>query len=178
MGRKKLKDMTPEDFDAERERQRAEFEERMAEDRRIMKMHADRQRQYTFVMPECCAKMIETATICLNTPEEFTSGDTKTLPKWYIRTGEREGLGSGQRHGYTEPQFCPFCATPVPEVERRVTDRKIMVVTDGGYYCATCGERCHSCSCLPAAFHWQPKGSTRIIPEIPKNEDDEDEEDL
>jgi hypothetical protein len=156
---------------------RADFEKRLEEERRIRKEAEDRRRQYSFVMPECCQKMIDTATICLNVPKDFTDGDVTTKPDWYIRTGEPISGYSGQFHGYTTPNFCPFCAAPVPDVEKRVTDRPIMVVKDGGYYCHTCEQRCNCCRCLPGAFHWQPVGSTRVIPELPKYEDEEYEED-
>lgn len=133
-------------------------------------------RQAAFVMPECCQKMIDTATICLIVSEGFASGDLETLPTWMVRTGEPRS-GYYDTFGFTEAKQCPFCGTPVPEIEKRTTDRKVMVVKDGGYYCDTCDERCNCCSCLPPAFHWQPKGSTRAIPELPRDElEDEDEE--
>lgn len=165
-----------EDEDEDDVQQDDDFEKRWAEREKEIEESKQRRRQYTFVMPECCQTMIDTAAVVLLTPEGVEIGKLDGTPKWGVRTGDpREGYYD--TFGFKEAKFCPFCGQPVPEIERRTTDRKVMVVTDGGYYCDTCGERCNCCSCLPLAFHWQPKGSSRTIPEIPRYDDEDEEED-
>jgi hypothetical protein len=131
------------------------------------------QRRRTYVTPECCQTVQDTAAIFLQIHDNFCQGDLETPPTWHIRTASIYGRDTCSSRQAT---FCPFCAAPVPEIEKRVTDRKIMVVKDGGYYCATCDERCNCCLCLPAAFHWQAKGAVAIIPPSPERERDEEEE--
>jgi hypothetical protein len=150
-------------------------DERWEEIKREMAERKRQARQYRYVMPECCKAMIDTAAISLFLSETFGDGDLETPPKWYVRVGDPE---SGDGFTIEEAFFCPFCAKPVPKIEKRQTDRKICVVTDGGYYCKTCEERLNCCRCLNGSFHWQPEGSTRVVPELPKWDDDWDEEDV
>jgi len=145
-------------------------DKRWEEEDRQRKEYETKQRRRCFVTPECCQAVQDSAAVCLNISETFADGDLDTPPKWIVRTGEPY-LSS---FNVIEAHFCPFCATKLPGIEKRQTDRKIMVVTDGGYYCKTCEERCNCCNCLPAAFHWQAVGAVAIIPPSPKREEDDD----
>lgn len=56
-----------------------------------------------------------------------------------------------------EPKFCPFCGTAVPKMRLKADPPKDLCrVTDGGYYCDTCGERLNGCLCLPAEAAFEP----------------------
>lgn len=46
-------------------------------------------------------------------------------------------------------KFCPYCGKSLPKMVRTKPgpDQKICKITDGGYYCDTCGERCDNCIC-------------------------------
>jgi len=56
-----------------------------------------------------------------------------------------------------EAKVCSFCAAPVPEIEKVVVDGPVARVSDGGYYCDTCGERLMCCDCHPPTWEWRPK---------------------
>lgn len=51
-----------------------------------------------------------------------------------------------------EPTCCPFCGARLPRLQRMKTPPEpLESVTDGGYYCDTCKERCRLvCRCHPA----------------------------
>jgi hypothetical protein len=51
---------------------------------------------------------------------------------------------------------CPFCFSTLPEVVRNRRIKKIMKITDGGYYCDTCVERANCCEC------WMPEAAFKI----------------
>ena len=52
--------------------------------------------------------------------------------------------------------FCPFCGTKVPPVRlRKDPPKKICVILDGGYYCATCEERLQACNCHLPERMWE-----------------------
>jgi hypothetical protein len=133
-----------------------------------------RERKRSFVTPECCQKVQDEAGICLKATESFWKGDIETPPQWIVRVAGY--WVNSNSFGCTEAAFCPFCATPVPPIEKRQTDQKITKVTDGGYYCDSCKKRCNCCTCLPAEFYWQAVGAKTEIP-LPDPEDEEDEED-
>jgi|AACY02.16.fsa_nt_gi hypothetical protein len=56
------------------------------------------------------------------------------------------------------PKVCPFCGTPLPEIERIPDDELTVPVhtpaADGGY-CETCKERSQCCTCSPPEFRWR-----------------------
>lgn len=52
--------------------------------------------------------------------------------------------------------FCPFCGARVPPVRlRKDPPKRICVVLDGGYYCATCEERLQACNCKLPERMWE-----------------------
>lgn len=147
--------------DEERRREQQEREERKK-----------RQRRRLYVTPECCQQAIDTAAVHLTLPPEFCNGDLTTPPEWAVMVPDPDY----NSWNHVSAKVCPFCAAPVPEIEKRQTTEKVMVVTDGSYYCDTCKERVMCCKCLPGSFHWQPKGSTLPIPPKPKYDVEDSEE--
>jgi hypothetical protein len=110
---------------------------------------------------ECCAKAKKFRTVILSYGSQSKAiydlevFDGSLKPKWCTRTLPQ--LAAENFSEIVEVDFCPHCGTPVPEIEPRVTDKKISRYSDGGYYCDTCKERLSSCSCLPTIFCWQIK---------------------
>lgn len=51
-------------------------------------------------------------------------------------------------------EACPWCRSVVPEMKRNRRVKKVMVCTDGGYYCDTCEERLNCCECRPLTHMW------------------------
>lgn len=55
---------------------------------------------------------------------------------------------------------CPFCGKKVPEVVKYSCPPPwIRIISDGGYYCDTCGERLMSCGCSPPETLWHSPGA-------------------
>lgn len=112
-----------------------------------------------FVSPKCCKLCEDSATIFLMVPASFFDGDLETPPKWYIRAKDNIGYHD-ECDDVIEAKFCPFCATPVPEIEpasNEVARKLICSVIDGGYYCQTCELKLQSCKCYRPEFRWKPK---------------------
>ena len=120
-----------------------------------------------FVIPKptCCAAMQKFPAIVAS--DDGSSQDTeKCGVRWYIRIAGslRSGLV-----GYEEwerdmvrrpphPKFCPFCGTGLPQLvlKEEPPAGPVEHVTDGGYYCDTCGERCGGpCRCLPTVARFR-----------------------
>ena len=113
------------------------------------------------ITPKCCKEVQKYQTVFLSydmeaiygIPDEGKpSGQEGYKPKW-------KGNGRHEEHGgqaEIEVKFCPHCATPVPEIKKRVTEEKICVVTDGGYYCDTCKKRGNECECKSPEYAWEP----------------------
>jgi hypothetical protein len=128
------------------------------------------------ITPKCCKKVQEKQTVFLSY-DGYDSEDYEKL--WCWEDGEeKKGPAdrknmyekykplwvSGHRDlrsrcwGLTKIKFCPHCSRPVPEIKRRKTTRKIRSITDGGYYCDTCGERIMACQCYAPEYAWEPVG--------------------
>ena len=122
----------------------------------------------------CCKKVQEKQTVFLSYGG-YSNKDYEKL--WEYEDGEEEKRAvdrkkmyekhpplwvCGQWHtkfrcwGETKVKFCPHCSRPVPGIIRRKTTRKICSITDGGYYCDTCGERTIGCTCYPPEYAWKP----------------------
>jgi hypothetical protein len=69
-------------------------------------------------------------------------------------------FGSGWKLGEYQIEFCPFCGTKLPDVER-IPEAELPgpihePVADGDY-CGTCDERSRSCRCFHPACAWKTK---------------------
>lgn len=71
-------------------------------------------------------------------------------PTWKVVSSGSDGDRS------FEVKFCPFCGKKLPDIEPSGSTEKICKITDGGYYCDTCGERLRVCECLPITANWKP----------------------
>ena len=61
------------------------------------------------------------------------------------------------RENAPAPRFCPWCGTALPRMRRKADrDPDICRVNDGGYYCATCGDRLNVCDCLYPSAAFEP----------------------
>lgn len=109
-------------------------------------------RQY--VTPECCATVRRHATVFLYYPfdrRELVLFAGK--PIWGVRAWSEEY----QMVATVPAGACPHCAKAVPDVVERPVVEPVCAVTDGGYRCATCGERLDVCDCLPPEARFRPK---------------------
>jgi len=112
-------------------------------------------RKNASITPKCCKEVQEKNTVFLSFDiEDFYDGDPEgqknKKPKW------KSGCHTDSGWDHVEVKFCPHCATPVPEIKKRSTTKKICNVTDGGYYCDTCKERCQACTCYRPEYAWEP----------------------
>lgn len=108
------------------------------------------------ITTECCEKANSGALLLCYVGDVFGANGEK--PIWMACT-KRSHLVS------CEPcSFCPFCGSPVPELEPRKTGNlKIASGRPGIYYmdyCGTCNERHMCCECAPPEWKWKvkPKG--------------------
>lgn len=107
--------------------------------------------------PLCCKEIREFPVIAADL--DHASEDTAECDaRWYIRIPHRT-LRGYERSGDTPPvpTHCPFCGSGLPTLVKRAHPPKgIERVTDGGYYCDTCGQRCSlGCACPPAISAFQ-----------------------
>lgn len=57
-----------------------------------------------------------------------------------------------------EIHFCPHCGMKLPEIVKKTNPpKKIRVISDGGYYCDTCGKRLMLCECHRQEEMWETK---------------------
>lgn len=123
------------------------------------------------IHPNCCDAMRKHQAITLRMPIGFDEGDIDTPPHWVIqsyRPFRVPDLDKWDEWPDPEPDMplneshtkdvahCPFCARQLPPIVRVDVDKKVCMVTDGGYYCDTCKERLRACTCLPPAVAWGP----------------------
>ena len=114
--------------------------------------------------------MEKTCAIFLQLPWSFSDvdgGDPEAIPDWKIHalgvwgSEDEEDFSPSPKDWMRETQveayFCPFCGTPVPEIERAKTGRmKMYVPTYDGGYCKTCNERSMCCGCAYPERAWKP----------------------
>lgn len=100
----------------------------------------------------CCDTAKKWRTVYLEIPDSFFSGDLDTPPTWVVRGyhPEYESIPAP-----TGAAFCPHCGRPAPGIVPSGDRRKICKVTDGGYYCDTCGKRLIQCGCGHPTRRWK-----------------------
>lgn len=77
--------------------------------------------------------------------------------KWYPKALKYEEFTDGQDCG--DVFFCVACGTKLPDLQLKQSQAPTLcVVTDGGYYCDTCGERIQSCWCDPLESAYEVVG--------------------
>lgn len=107
------------------------------------------------ISPNCCEKAKVGAVLLqfgFDDIYKSREGQEDRKPRWVV-------LGMNDERWYPafhDASFCPFCGQKLPEIKRREKPiSPICKVTDGGYYCDTCGERLHACKCYPCEFAWE-----------------------
>lgn len=113
-------------------------------------------REDVTVTPQCCEEVQKHGTVFLRFSSEAIyneeEGQENFKPTW-----RSFGWSEERQHYSTDVKFCPHCSKEVPDIKKRVTNEKICAVKDGGYYCATCGERLNVCNCYPCEYAWELK---------------------
>ena len=89
--------------------------------------------------------------------EESVEWFQNNPPYWTVRGAESDWRES---HRFSQTplniKFCPACGTALPKLKlKAVLPKKIMIVTDGGYYCDTCKKRLDSCQCKRPKDMWE-----------------------
>lgn len=107
------------------------------------------------VVPHCCPETSDpkNASVFLRLPSEYYyENETNLLPRWVML--KHTSMGNTT----VDVKTCPFCGKGLPPIVRVTVpkNRKICVVTDGGYYCDTCSERLIGCNCWSAEHMWGP----------------------
>jgi hypothetical protein len=106
------------------------------------------------VTPSCCEAAAQGAVFLEMPMSYFYKADVNAVPQWAVHcTNHKYGSGTVVR----EASFCPFCGSPVPEIERKPEPPKVCVCTDDGYYCDTCGDRLGECGCPAPEEAWRIK---------------------
>ena len=117
------------------------------------------------VTPICCDAIQKFAVVVLryvNHPYDDRFYENakylNTHPIWTVKArNENELLSKGKiMSAIQQAHFCPFCGSPMPDIQTRKTNKRICKITDGGYYCDRCKERCSECRCAPMEYAWEP----------------------
>jgi hypothetical protein len=110
------------------------------------------------IVPSCCDKSRNARVVRLGYDLEMLciAGDERTEetpPKWLVTGKNSEGFTVIE-----QAFFCPFCGEKLPALrKKREQPPLVMRITDGGYYCDTCGERANPCECSPPEECWEEK---------------------
>jgi hypothetical protein len=106
-------------------------------------------------VPNCCENV--KYLVSLHVDDSYFTADCKEehlklkneAPKWKCKE-------SGESNRYFDVEYCPCCGKKLPKVRlRKNQPKKIVVISDGGYYCDTCGERLTNCWCSPPEHRWE-----------------------
>jgi len=77
-------------------------------------------------------------------------------PYWLIRGVKSDVYSSKFEGAHQKISFCPSCGTKMPGIRlKAIQPKKVSIVTDGGYYCDTCGERLIACGCKQPSEMWE-----------------------
>lgn len=80
----------------------------------------------------------------------------KTKPFWIVRGSGREDAMFIAEMTELRIFFCPNCGAKLPKIKLKdKLPEKVLVITDGGYYCNTCHERLNECQCTPPERMWE-----------------------
>lgn len=112
-----------------------------------------------FLLPNCCqaARDYPTAVVQVDVYE----GDSQTNEaEWVTSVFDdlQEPFSPSRYTPGPSPEFCTYCGEKLRELQRKSREpKKVCRVTDGGYYCDTCGKRLIECKCLPPSSAWEFK---------------------
>ena len=140
------------------------------------------------ITPHCCSDVELHKTVFLqysslenagqNIPDwTYDDEADKVVGKGYVGIKPEWGIKGVHKEYNCEEwvsvKFCPHCGKLVPEIEENPLADTAKLANNDDEYCNTCGERNMCCQCLPPWFAWRPVGVEIILPEVPKDEDDE-----
>ena len=115
------------------------------------------------VLPGCCEKSIKALRpyLVLDDPNGYHESDEGLVPVWRIphmkydyamsfiaQRARYDEWSKAYQESCVEPEYCPYCATKLPEV-RLKKDPPAPVVSFSDGYCNTCEERLMCCGCWP-----------------------------
>ena len=77
-------------------------------------------------------------------------------PFWYIHKAEPANEDREWVAEELEIYFCPRCGLELPKIRvKEKLPERIVTITDGGYYCDTCGDRLNECRCSRPEDIWE-----------------------
>ncbi len=138
--------------------------------------------KYLRVTPQCCEQSTKHRVPYLEFPWEESERRRGYLkdrkPVWCVKGidsfSRTHGLPTHYYESSMEVNFCPYCGTPVPEIELNPLAKDDEIYnTDSGDYCESCGERSMCCDCIPAPFRWKPVGKELVTPNKEERDDDD-----
>ncbi len=107
------------------------------------------------IVPNCCENV--KYLVSLHVDSSYFTADCKEehlrlkneTPKWKI-------MEFGTLNCYFDVEYCPCCGKKLPGVRlKKRSPKKIVAVSDGGYYCDICGRRLNECSCNIPEHRWE-----------------------
>lgn len=111
-------------------------------------------------VPTCCADAKEYRTVQFSVPDD-ASGSPKSgtwYPSFIDQNWDPNERSSAWYESMPPARFCVFCGTALPKMRLKATPPEpLCKIDDGGYYCSTCHERLHACTCLPPAAAFEPE---------------------
>ena len=112
--------------------------------------------------PTCCDAIREYPIITFSV-SQGDDGNLTATGHWMVRIDASFWNDYNGGHyvdyirGKPAPEYCPFCATPLPKMTlKNPPPPDLCRVTDGGYYCDNCKERLDSCICDPPSSAFEP----------------------
>jgi hypothetical protein len=111
------------------------------------------------IVPSCCDKSRNARVVLLGYNEDVDGRTEDSPPKWLVVGKNSDGFTVIE-----QALFCPFCGKNTPALrKKRTKPTLVMRVTDGGYYCDTCGERVIGCECARPEECWEEKGGHHVV---------------
>lgn len=81
-------------------------------------------------------------------------------PHWFVRGAKIDDMARYTTNPEDRPdahiKYCPSCGKELPEIRKKKKPlKKVVSVTDGGYYCDTCKKRLMECQCHRPEEMWE-----------------------
>ncbi len=126
-----------------------------------------------YVRPNCCQDVQSpdhvAVYLCEVTGHSADGSEDPDPPefRWVIMGKERNARCEDGWFSRTAlAKHCPFCGQKLPELRIVDAPGPVCTVTDGGYYCDTCGDRLDSCQCYPPEACFVAWGDEAPLPRM------------